>query len=122
AQPERRIDFRHNTFQPSSATNWLEDCVRLLRYVGTLPKSHSRETLRGASHPRSFSHRGENEQGTGRNPRGRIAPHSERGRRARAKEVALAAAQTRRESEDGTALPVARSAPLQPEDRPCLPP
>lgn len=40
-----------------------EDCVRLLRYVGTLPKSHSREMLRGASHPRSFSHRGENEQG-----------------------------------------------------------
>jgi transposase len=34
---------------------------------------------------------------------------------------ALAAAQTRRESEDGTALPVARSAPLQPEDRTCLP-
>ena len=30
-------------------------------------------------------------------------------------EVALAAAQTRRESEDGTALPVARSAPVQPE-------
>ena len=29
--------------------------------------------------------------------------------------------QTRRESEDGTALPVARSAPLQPEDRTCLP-
>src|SRR5262249_43837228 len=47
-----------------------EDCVRLLRYVGTLPKSHSREMLRGASHPRSFSHRGENEQGTGRNPSG----------------------------------------------------
>src|ERR1044072_2859788 len=65
----------------------------------------------------SFSHRGENEQGTGRNPSGRIAPHGERGRRARAKEVALAAAQTRRESEEGTALPVARSAPLQPEDR-----
>ena len=60
-------------------------------------------------------------QGTGRNPSGRIAPHSERGRRARAKEVALAAAQTRRESDDGTALPVARSAPLQPEDRPRLP-
>src|SRR3989440_4178302 len=91
------------------------------RHVGTLPKSYSREMLRGASHPRSFSHRGENEQGTGRNPSGRIAPHSERGRRARAEEVALAAAQTRRESEDGTALPVARSAPLQPEDRTCLP-
>src|ERR1041385_6962121 len=44
-----------------------------------------------------------------------------RGRRARVEEVALAAAQTRRESEDGTALPVARSAPLQPEDRTCLP-
>ena len=42
-----------------------EDCVRLLRYVGTLPKSHLREMLGGASHPRSFSHRGENEQGTG---------------------------------------------------------
>src|SRR6476661_7659870 len=34
-----------------------------------------------------------------------------------AEEFALAAAQTRRESEDGTTLPVARSAPLQPEDR-----
>jgi transposase len=44
-----------------------------------------------------------------------------RGRRARAEEVALAAAQTRRESENGTALPVARSAPLQPEDGSCLP-
>src|SRR5215468_3474858 len=54
-----------------------------------LPKSHSREMLRGASHPRSFSHRGENEQGTGRNPSGRIAAHHERGRRARAEEVAL---------------------------------
>jgi Transposase and inactivated derivatives len=53
--------------------------------------------------------------------RRRIAPHSERGRRARAEEVALAAAQTRTESENGTALPVARSAPLQPEDRTCLP-
>ena len=80
--------------------------VRLLRYVGTLPKSHSREMLRGASHPRSFSHRGENEQGAGRSPCRRIAPHSQRGRRARAEEVALAAAQTRRESENGTALPV----------------
>src|SRR5438874_6543254 len=97
------------------------DCVRLLRYVGTLPEGHSREMLRGASHPRSFSHRCENEQGTGRNPSGRIASHSERGRRARAEEVSLATAQTRRESEDGTALPVARSAPLQPEDRTCLP-
>src|SRR5205823_534891 len=29
---------------------------------------------------------------------------------------------TRKESEDGTALPVARSAPLKPEDRACLPP
>ena len=81
-----------------------------------------REKCSEALHnPRSFSHRGENEQGTGRNPSGRIAPHRERGRRARAEEVALAAAQTRRESEDGTALPVARSAPLQPEDRTCLP-
>src|SRR4051794_40202863 len=77
--------------------------------------------LRGASRPRSFSHRGEDEQGTGPGPSGRIAPHSERGWRSRAEEVALAAAQTRRESEDGTALPVARSAPLQPEDRTCLP-
>ena len=34
---------------------------------------------------------------------GRIAPHSERGRRARAEEVALAAAQTRRESEGNNA-------------------
>jgi len=84
-------------------------------------KSHSREMLRGASHPRSFSHRGENEQGTGRNPSGRIAPYSERGRRARAEEVSLAAAQTRTEPENRTALPAARSAPLQPEDRPCLP-
>jgi hypothetical protein len=41
-----------------------------------------------------FQHRGENEQGTGRNPSGRIAPYSERGRCARAEEVALAAAQT----------------------------
>ena len=32
-----------------------------------------------------------------------------------------APAQTRRESEDGTALPVTRSAPLQPEDPTCLP-
>src|ERR1700690_1751563 len=80
-------------------------------------KGHSREMLRGASHPRSFSHRGENEQGTGRSPCRRIAPYSERGRCDRAEEVALAAAQTRRESEDGTALPVARSGPLQPEDR-----
>src|SRR5579863_8120484 len=77
--------------------------------------------LRGASHPRSFSHRGENEQGAGRSPSRRIAPHSERGRRARAEEVALAAAQTRRESEDGTALSVTRPPPLQPEDRTCLP-
>jgi antitoxin (DNA-binding transcriptional repressor) of toxin-antitoxin stability system len=38
-----------------------------------------------------------------------------------AEEVALAAAQTRGEAEDGTALPVARSTPLQPEDRTCLP-
>ena len=39
----------------------------------------------------------------------------------RAEEVALAAAQTRRESENGTALPVTRSPPLQPEDRTRLP-
>ena len=43
------------------------------------------------------------------------------GRDAGAEEVALAAAQTRRESEDGTALPIARSAPLQLEDRTRLP-
>ena len=42
-----------------------------------------------------------------------IAPHGNRGPRAGAEEVALAAAQTRGESEDGTALPVARSASLQ---------
>ena len=41
--------------------------------------------------------------------------------RAGTEEVALAAAQTRRESESRTALPAARSAPLQPEDRPRLP-
>src|SRR5579864_6548966 len=35
--------------------------------------------LRGASHPRSFSHRGENEQGAGRSPCRRIAPHSSEG-------------------------------------------
>jgi len=68
------------------------DVTRLL-WVGReknqriLSDSHSREMLRGASRPRSFSHRGENEQGTGRNPSGRIAPHSERGRRARASRV-----------------------------------
>jgi transposase len=44
-----------------------------------------------------------------------------RGPPARAEEDALAAAQARRESEDATALPVARSAPLQPEDRTCIP-
>ena len=52
---------------------------------------------------------------------GEIAPHGKRGPGTRAEEIALAAAQTRRESEDRTALPVARSAPLQPEDRPRLP-
>jgi transposase len=57
----------------------------------------------------------------GRSPCRRIAPDSEPGRRAAAEEVALAAAQTRRESENGTALPVTRSAPLQLEDRSCLP-
>src|SRR5262249_27531920 len=106
----------------SSATNWLRRLCSSAPICGNpTSKSHSREMLRGASHRRSVSHRGKNEQGTGRNPSGRVAPDSERGRRARAEEVALAAAQTRRESEDGTALPVARSAPLQPEDRTCLP-
>src|SRR6185295_1747057 len=114
---ERSIEsFRG--FSPSSATNWIQKLCSSAPIcgVGAQPKSHSREMLRGASHPRSFSHHGENEQGTGRNPSGRIAAHSGRGRRARAEEVALAAPQTRRESEDGTALPLARSAPSQPED------
>src|SRR5580658_5427985 len=84
-------------------------------------KGHSREMFRGASHPRSFSHRGENEQGAGRSPCRRIAPHSQRRRRARAKKVALVAAQTRRESENGTARPVTRPAPLQLENRSCVP-
>jgi hypothetical protein len=42
-----------------------------------------------------------------RSPCRRIAPHGNRGHRAGAEEVALAAARTRGESEDGTALPVA---------------
>src|ERR1700683_3682868 len=93
----------------------------LCKMVSSPFEGHSRKMLRGASHPRSFSHRGENEQGARRSPCRRIAPHSERGRHARVEEVALAAAQTRRESENGTALPVTRSPPLQPEDRTRLP-
>ena len=53
--------------------------------------------------------------------RRRCRPHGKRGPRAGAEEVSLAAAQTRTEPENRTALPAARSAPLQPEDRPCLP-
>src|ERR1700684_983141 len=77
--------------------------------------------LRGTSHSRPLPHRGKDEQSTRRSAGGRIAPHGQRGPRAPVEEVALAAAQTRREPENRTALPVTRSAPLQPQDRSCLP-
>ncbi|HLJ15021.1 MAG TPA: transposase, partial [Bryobacteraceae bacterium] len=67
---ERTIESFRGIFHRHRRRTGFEDRVRLLRYVGTLPKSHSREMLRGASHPRSFSHRGEDEQGTGRSPSG----------------------------------------------------
>src|SRR5438477_8532236 len=89
--------------------------------LGALSEGHSREMFRGPAYSRPFPYRRENEQGGRRSPCRRIAPHGNRGPRAGAEEVALAAAQTRGESEDGTALPAARSASLQPEDRTCLP-
>src|SRR5215469_4531669 len=77
--------------------------------------------FRGSAYSRPFSYRRENEQGPRRSPRRRIAPDGERGSGAAAEEVALAPAQTGRESEVRAAIPPARSPPIQPEDRPRLP-
>src|ERR1035438_5841932 len=77
--------------------------------------------LRGPAYSRPFPYRRENEQGPRRSSRRRIAPHGERRPDTATEEVALAPARARTESEGGAALPPARSPPLQPEDRPCLP-
>jgi transposase len=76
---ERTIESFQGFFT-TSATKSLEDRLRLLRHVGTLSEGHPREMLRGAAYPRPFPHRGENEQGSRRSPRRRIAPHGERRR------------------------------------------
>src|SRR5258706_11252436 len=77
--------------------------------------------FRGPPYSRPFPYRRENEQGPRRSSRRRSAPHGERGSGTAPEEVAMAPAQTGRESEGRAALPPARSPPLQPEDRPCLP-
>jgi transposase len=41
--------------------NHIKDRVHLLRYVGALPKGHSRQMLRSAAHSRSVPHRSKNE-------------------------------------------------------------
>src|SRR6266567_6875782 len=69
--------------------------------------------LRGAAYSRPFPYRRENEQGPRRSPRRRIAPHGERGPGTATEEVALAPAQTGRESEGRAALP-----PPRPSDEP----
>src|SRR5690349_3191721 len=77
--------------------------------------------FRGPAYSRPFPYRRENEQGSRRSPRRRIAPHGERRPDTAIEEVALAPAQTPRESENRTAFPLTRSAPVQPADRPRLP-
>ena len=118
---ERTIESFQGFFTCHRRRSGLEDRLRLLRHVGALSEGHPREVLRGPAHPRPLPHRREDEQGSRRGPRRRIAPHAARRPDAGTEEVALAAAQTRREPENRTALPAARSAPLQPEDRPRLP-
>ena len=59
-------------------------------------EGHPREVLRGPAYPRPLPHRGENEQGTGRSPRRRSAPHETRGPRPGPEEIPLAAAQARK--------------------------
>src|SRR5215467_5490014 len=77
--------------------------------------------FRGPAYSRPVPYRRENEQGSRRSPRRRIAPHGERRPDTAPEKVALAPAQAGRESEGRAALPTARSPPLQLEDRPGLP-
>ena len=95
--------------------------LHLLRHVGTLPETHPRKLLRVAAYPRPFPHRRQNEQGARRRPCRGNQPHETRGPRPCPQEVPLAVASPQRESRRRPALPPARSAPLQPQDRPCLP-
>src|ERR1035441_3046493 len=78
--------------------------------------------FRRHAYSRPFPYRRENEQGPRRSPRRRSAPDGERRPDTSIEEVAMAPAQARRESEGGAALPPARPAPVQPDDRPGLPP
>src|SRR5450756_2315360 len=78
--------------------------------------------LPGAAHPRPLPHRRQDEQGVGRGPRRRITQDGPGGPRAAVEEVALVRPQTQRESHLSAEVPSARSAPLQPPDRPCLSP
>src|ERR1700683_2705905 len=73
---------------------------------------HPREVLRGPPYSRPFPYRRQNEPGSRRSPRRGITPHGQRRAETASAEVPLAPAQTRRESQDRTALPPPRSAPL----------
>src|SRR3984893_16738542 len=95
--------------------------LHLRRHVGTLPETHPRKLLRVAAYPRPFPHRRQNEQGARQRPCRGNQPHDTRGPRPCPQEVPLAVASPERESRRRPALPPARSAPLQPQDRPCLP-
>jgi hypothetical protein len=88
---------------------------------GTLSETHPRKLLRGPAYPRPLSRRRQYEQGTGQRPCRENQPDETRGPRPGPQEIPLATAPPQRESRRRPALPVARSPPLQPQDRPSLP-
>src|ERR1019366_7259916 len=96
------------------------DPVCLFRHVEALSGCSPPEMLPGAAHPRSFSCRGQDEQGPGRGPCRRIAPDGAAGSRAAVEEISLVRAEAQTESHGPAEVPPPRSAPLQPANRPRL--